>query len=121
MIDLETRYKSVVHYNYFQKSLRKVSKLYGVSKSSLQRWVKESPRYCKPRKPKAITNDIKSCISEEIQNNPFIKINELSSIISVKCNLQRSRRTINRYVKTMKMSYKTAYRMVDAKHSNEDV
>jgi hypothetical protein len=38
MISLETRYRSVVHYKYFLRSLRKVCNIYNVSKSSLHRW-----------------------------------------------------------------------------------
>ena len=33
MISLETRYRSVVHYKYFLRSLRKVCNIYNVSKN----------------------------------------------------------------------------------------
>ena len=58
MHDLETRYKAVVHYNHFQRSLRVVSKLYKVSKSSLQRWVKLSPSTFRPKKTKQHDTDL---------------------------------------------------------------
>ena len=43
MISRELRYKAVIHYKHFLPSLRKVSRLYGVSKSSLQRWLRDDP------------------------------------------------------------------------------
>jgi hypothetical protein len=41
MISKETRYRAVVHYTHFLRSLRKVSAIYKVSKSSLQRWTSQ--------------------------------------------------------------------------------
>lgn len=60
MYNLETRYKAVVHYNYFVNSLRRVSKLYGVSKSSLQRWVTKSPNYKKKRNKRQVKKIFKN-------------------------------------------------------------
>ena len=118
MHNLETRYKSVVHYNYFLRSLRLVSKLYGVSKSSLQRWVKQSPSYRKQRPKKFVLSEVKQCILNQIKINPFSTMEDLSSIISSQCNLKRSRRTINRYVKSEGLVLKSAFRMVNADHDN---
>jgi transposase len=98
-----------------------VSKLYGVSKSSLQRWAKQSPTYRKQRSKHTLKNEIKQCILNQIRINPFTKIEELASIISSKCNLKRSRRTVNRYVKAQGLTYKSAFRMVNAVHPNEKV
>jgi transposase len=121
MHDLETRYKSVVHYNHFLRSLRAVSRIYGVSKSSLQRWVKQSPIYRKQRSKRSLKSNIKQCILDQIRVNPFTKIEELASIIASKCNLKRSRRTVNRYVKSQGLTYKSAFRMVNVVHPNEKV
>ena len=99
MYDLETRYKSVVHYNHFHRSLRKVSKIYGVSKSSLQRWVKQSPSFQKQRKKTCIKESIRKCIISQLQANPFSTMNDIATKISIECNIKKSRRTVNRYVK----------------------
>ncbi len=109
MHNLETRYKAVVHYTHFLRSLRRVSKLYNVSKSSLQRWVKQSPTYRKQRSKQIVSKDIQKCIAKEIHSNPFIKIEELASIISSTCNLKRSRRTVNRYIQSQGLSFKSAF------------
>jgi len=121
MHNLETRYKAVVHYNYFHRSLRSVSKLYGVSKSSLHRWVKQSPNYRKPRSKHSLRNDIKQCIRDQIQINPFTTMDDLASVISSKCNLKRSRRTVNRYVKSQGLTLKSAFRMVNVIQDNQKV
>lgn len=121
MYDLNIKYKAIVHYNHFQKSLRKVSKIYGVSKSSLHRWLKQSPNYRKQRRKVELKDDIKKCICQQISGNPFMKIEELAAIISTQCNLKRSRRTINRYVKSQNLSFKTAFRMVNVVRSNDIV
>ena len=121
MYNLETRYKAVVHYNYFVNSLRRVSKLYGVSKSSLQRWVTKSPNYKKKRNKRQVKKDIQKCILEQIKLNPFITMDKLSSIISKSCNVKKSRRTINRYVQQQKFSLKKACRMVDIVHNKDAV
>ena len=121
MYSLDTRYRAIVHYNHFLHSLRKVARIYGVSKSSLQRWLKNSLPYKKFRKQKTILNEVKTCIDDSLSNNPFITMKDLSNIIASKCHLVKSRRTINRYVKKQNMSLKTAYKLVDIKHNNEDV
>ena len=121
MYDLETRYRSVVHYNYFQRSLRAVSKIYGVSKSSLQRWVKHSSSLKKARRKTSIKDDVRKCIISQLKHNPFITMDELANKIAIDCNIKRSRRTVNRYVKSEGNSFKTAFRMVNVDHKNEVV
>ena len=39
MIPLDTKYRAIVHYTHFLKSLRQVAALYKVSKSTLHRWL----------------------------------------------------------------------------------
>lgn len=121
MHNLETRYKAVVHYNFFLPSLRSVSKLYCVSKSSLQRWVKQSPSYRKKRATRCVQNEIKNCIDNSLQANPFLTIQSLTSIISKECNVIKSRRTINRYVAQQNITFKNAFRKVDNVYNNDKV
>lgn len=121
MHNLETRYKAVVHYTHFQRSLRYVSKLYGVSKSSLHRWIKNSPSYKKCVKKRCVKDDVRKCIENCLKGNPFLTMQELASFISKECNIQRSGRTINRYVKNLDITLKSAFRMVNVVHDNEKV
>jgi len=103
----------VVHYNHFHRSLRVVSRIYGVSKSSLQRRVKHSPSFKKSRRKTCITDEVRKCIILQLKNNPFITIDDLANKIAIDCNIKRSRRTVNRYVKSQGYSFKSAFRMVN--------
>jgi hypothetical protein len=68
-----------------------------------------------------LKDDIKKCILDQTCNNPFIKIEELANIISSTCNITRSRRTVNQYVTSQGISFKSAFRMVNFVHPNEKV
>ncbi len=68
MINSEARYRSVVHYKYFLRSLRKVCKIYNVSKSSLHRWVHADQvgvNKRQKRKKKELSVLIRSVISKK--------------------------------------------------------
>ena len=122
MYSLETRYKAVVHYNHFWKSLRGVSKLYKVSKSSLQRWVGKELNTKRKKKGKS---QLKSNIIEFIQKtltvNPFCKMTDLSNMLTKEFGLKRSARTASRYIRKSGMTRKKAFRMVDYSHNTEDI
>lgn len=98
MINRETRYKAVVHYRHFQRSLRQVSKIYGVSRSSLQRWVHKDPeaKRCAKRK-KAMPQLLKACIEQRIKANPFINMIELAKDIQTECNIRMSSSSAGRH------------------------
>jgi len=83
MINSEARYRSVVHYKYFLRSLRKVW-IYNVSKSSLHRWVHADQvgvNKRQKRKKKELSVLIRSVISKNIADNPFITCKELVNVI----------------------------------------
>ena len=61
------------------------------------------------------------CIKDNLKLNPFITMQELSSLISSQCQVMRSRRTVNRYTQQQDFTIKTAFRMVNALHNNEKV
>ena len=105
MIDIDTRYKVIVHYTHFLPSLRKVAKIYGVSKSFVSNWIKKRfPNLKRKRTMKSIRKDIENCIKQSLIANPFITLNELASTISNECKINRSRKTIGTYVKQMNWS-----------------
>ena len=107
MIALEQKYKAVVHYKYFLRSLRKVAKIHNVSKSSLSRWLKDEGVKRHKRKSKDLKN-IDSFIDKEVSKNPFITLQDLSSKLYNAFNLKRSRSSISRDLKRNKFSYKKA-------------
>ena len=115
MHPLETRYRAVVHYLHFDKSLRRVSKFYNVSKSSLQRWVKQ--KFDRKQRTKfQLKREIIACIENTFRHNPFATLGEVAHEISKECNLKRSSRTVGRYMKMVGYSRKVATRRVDYKH-----
>jgi len=99
MINSEARYRSVVHYKYFWRSLRKVCKIYNVSKSSLYRWVHADEvgvNKRQKRKNKELSVLIRSVISKNIADN--ITCKELVNVICTSCNVGVSINTASRYV-----------------------
>lgn len=124
MHDILVKAKAIVHYTHFLKSLRKVSKLYNVSKSSLQRWVKQS-KYASCIKPhrcsKKIKTELQICIRNSLKDNPFLTMRGLTDICLQQCNVKRSSRTFGRYVKSLGFTIKNASRVIDKKHDNENI
>lgn len=121
MHDLETRYKAVVHYSYFLPSLRQVSKIYKVSKSSLHRWVHQKPTFKKRRSKHEVRLELRKCIERHIKEDPFITMHALAERISQDCGLVRSRQSVGRYVKQSGFTRKVATRVVDYTHDNAKI
>ena len=121
MFDLETRYKAVVHYKHFIPSLRKVSAIYNVSKSSLQRWIGNDLRLQKRRTTKQLSASIANAIRDCIVDNPFITARGVAEYVSRSCDIKRSRSCMSRYIKQCRFSRKKAYRKVDYSHSVDSV
>jgi transposase len=112
----EVRYRAVVHYCHFLRSLRRVANLYGVSKSSLQRWV--AARGDPPQRrraaghPKPIDQAVRNCIEQVLTERPFTTSKELVDVLRDRCGLRTSRSTANRLVRRAGFTYKKAFRAV---------
>jgi transposase len=127
MIPLATRFKAVVHYTHFLNSLRKVSKLYNVSKSSLHRWIRNDPRalavakqVSRKRRVSAFAS-VQDIIKEEMEANPFMTMNGLSRVLKERCGLNRARTTVGRYRAACGFAWKKAFRTVVPKHDPQRV
>ena len=116
MFDPEIRHRAVVHYKYFNRSLRKVGKIYGVSKSTMQRWVNGVIRIQKRSRkrihPGRVPPEVDGVIRNALKLNPFHTLHELAHIVRAECATTRSPRTICRYLQRMMFSRKKAYRTV---------
>ena len=126
MHPLHIRYKSTIHYNFFDGSLRKVASIYNVSKSSLHRWVKstdtEHLHISKPiRKRKEHCEKIKACIKKTIESNPFVTLRSVVQTVLKSCNVKLSVSTASRLTKTLGFSKKKAFRTIDYKHDPDQV
>lgn len=112
MIDLDIRYKAVVHYNHFLPSLRAVSKIYNVSKSSLHRWKNSGPVCRKRRSKTQISRDIKKCIESTVDSTPLITMNELCAKVRKICNLKSSVRAVGRFARDLGYTRKKVKRTI---------
>ena len=121
MYPLDVRYKAVVHYSHFLRSIRRVAAIYKVSKSSLQRWINASPTACRHRSKKQQSANVAATISKTITANPFITCQLLAHILSSDCNVKVSRVTIGRYIRSLNFSKKKAFRVPDKSHMPEDI
>lgn len=113
MISKSIRYRAVVHYERFLRSIRKVAQIYSVSKSSLQRWINEEPRIRKRTSSKIVHKTVKDCIEETLRATPMTSLQQLCSIISHKCGLKRcSNSTASRWLRQLDFSRKKVYNTV---------
>lgn len=123
MIHHLIRYRAVVHYEHFFRSLRGVAKIYGVSKSSLQRWVRETPG-CKrkPRRRKSLLKEVEACIDNSLAVNPCLTLEQLCSIVARECKVSRSSvNTMARWMTQLHYSRKKVYKGVHYEPSVEIV
>lgn len=115
MFDPEIRHRAIVHYKYFLPSLRRVGKMYGVSKSTLQRWVTSArciPRRPKRRRKRMVDPLVDVSLSDALQANPFLTLAELAQHLKKTAGIQKSPRTVCRYLKQLRFSRKKAYRTI---------
>ena len=121
----EKRYRAVVHYKYFLRSLRQVASKYGVSKSTLQRWIKQSetemPKRKYKRRPKSYPEVVMERCKSLLTEDPFLTTYEIAKILSFECSWSKSRFTIARLLRHIKWSKKKAYRVASYNHKKEDI
>ena len=108
MICRETRYKAVVHYKHFLRSIRAVASIYKVSKSSLQRWIRADPTIKRRRKPAEVRKDVSGSIERLLLSNPFSTMRDIAATLETDCGIRRSPRTVNRYVHSRGWTRKSA-------------
>ena len=122
MYDLSVKYRAIVHYEKFNKSIRKVSKMYNIGKSTLHRWLNEkgiSKR--KTRTKKQIGKDIQKCIDNAIHSNPFCTLKELVIKIASECSLKLSVSTASRVLKKCRYSFKNSRKIVDCHYDTKRI
>ena len=121
MIDKPVRYRAVVHYEHFLRSIRLVAKKYGVSKSSLQRWIRNEPRIKRHRASKQILTEIQNCITNALASNPCMSLQQLAGLVSKQCKINRTNRTVGKWLSTMKYSRKKVYNTIETTISSDKV
>ena len=133
MHGLDIRYKALTHYQHFNGSLRRVARLYGVSKSSLQRWAtvgalghrytmrcgKGAPRR-EASKPQLV-GIVRESIDRLVSSNPYVTAADVAHVLKADCGCVKSRRSVSRYLRAMSLTRKKAYRTFAYSHSPTDV
>jgi transposase len=122
MIPLETKYRAIVHYEKFLRSIRKVSKIYGVSRSSLHRWLQSSGNGLrKRRQKKAIRQDIADCIADALKRNPCMDMHQICAAIQASCPgvRQSSTDTVGRWVRALGFTRKKVKAVIEYNPSAE--
>ncbi len=72
--------RAIVHYLHFLPSLRRVSRVYGVGKSTLGRWIKtNSAKVDKPASRVPLHRKIAEMVGKITQNDPFCKGHQVVS------------------------------------------
>ena len=126
MHDIITKAKCLVDYQHFTRTLRGVAKNQGVSKSSVQRWVKQDSKCIEVMQKRKkllktktqVKKDVTNFIEKSIEENPFITMNDLALLLHDQCGLKFSGRTIQRYATEMDYTYKKAVNVIDHDHDN---
>ena len=111
-ISREIKFKAIVHYEHFEKSLRKVADKYGVSKSILARWVsREKSQSCKPviRKPPTAAQ-VESFVGEFVSKQPFAHAKDIQIHLRETRNVCVSLSTLYRALKSGGYTLKNAQR-----------
>ena len=126
MRSLDIRYKAIVHYLYFCRSIRKVAKLYGVSKTSLHRWIRQSGGFIarnarKNRSRKSIRSEVAAVIEKTLQHNPFTTVDKLAVVLKDECGVHVSRSTASRWTKAAGYTWKKAFKAVTIQHDPSSV
>ena len=107
MFPLEIKYKAIVHYKYFLQSLRRVARLYNISKSTLSRWLKqENIKQSKPKKTINIT-DVDKYLLEIASSGQHCTLKSIAKMLHEKFQIKKSVSTIFRLLKKNKITRKS--------------
>ncbi len=104
------RHRAIIHYTHFFPSLRKVARLYGVGKSTLARWVKQSGPLSRTRSRHTLHQTICDTVEKAIRAQPFQSADALRQVVRGAHDVSVSRSTMYRSLRTLRLSYKRASR-----------
>lgn len=116
MYPSEKRYRAIVHYEHFLRSFRKVAKVYGVSKSTVHRWVRSTP-VKRRRTRKQVKEQVVDCIQTTLRENPMADLHQVCEAIGRDCKLKRSVRTTGRTLRSLDYTRKKVFTTVDHQSS----
>ena len=78
MYALDVKYRAIVHYERFLRSLRRVAAIYSVSKSTLSRWVHSTTRSRQPRRT-PMNQRICAAVRDFVQQNQAVTLADIQT------------------------------------------
>ena len=112
MIDNHTKYSAIVHYRRFGGTVRKIAKCYGVSKSSVSRWVNSNPECSalkrQRRRRKCAVRKISDLVVRSMETKPHITAREIIESVKQSLDMKVSEATISRCRKMNNYRFKRA-------------
>lgn len=87
--------RAIVHYLHFLPSLRRVSRVYGVGKSTLGRWIRSSAKVDKPASRVPLHRKIAGIVGQITQHDPFCKGHQVVTQLR-KQGIKASEATVSR-------------------------
>jgi transposase len=110
----DVKYQALVHFEYFEKSLRTIAGKYGISKSILSKWLKHKSKPCVPTsqnaRPNSLVNRIQDQVERVVQYDPYVSASEIRSKLSVNVARSVSLSTVYRALHAKRITYKRAQR-----------
>ena len=121
MYSAEIRLKAVIHYLHFSPSLRTVSALYSIKKSSLGRWVQRERSRVQYQSSKPLMEStakqrsckyraISSCLTSMLSERPYSKVLDMQRHVLASCGTRPSRATIYRSLRASSITHKRSQR-----------
>ena len=117
MIQTEIKYKAMIHYEHFPRSVRDICKIYSVSKSTLSRWVRAAPRclpVCKRTRTTKYT-ELVSWVSGLVSKNPYMTCTDIRKECIKTRGVCPSPTTVYRLLCRANITHKRAQLTRDAK------
>ena len=100
------KYRAIIHYKYFLKSIRRVSAIYNVSKSTLARWLQKDGITIHRKKTTSIVNTINDYIASKLLDNPFLTALQSSKCVKQELGITASKSTVWKCIRANKYTYK---------------
>jgi transposase/transposase-like protein len=113
MIHSETRLKAIIHYENFPGSIRFISRLYSVSRSSLSRWVRKqsADEKCLPkRKRTRVTkySPVVPYLVNLVTENPYMTCTDIRRALYLKHGVSPSSTSVYRSLRQSNITHKRA-------------
>lgn len=117
----DVKYRAIVHYTHFCRSLRKVAKMYNVSKSTLHRWVNVKETHSPRHRRSSMKIRMLEVVKQTLEQNPFCTMSSIVQSMKAGCGLTVSLSTASRFVKAVGFTKKKAFRASSRPPGREQV